>query len=96
MSHKVPEADNRDDEILRSDIRRLGNQLGDTLVRQHGQHLLDLVEQVRALGKSARRGGSETAGDDLDKLLRELDLDMVIPLVRAFTTYFYLANVAEQ
>ena len=86
----------RDDEILRSDIRRLGNQLGDTLVRQHGQPLLDLVEQVRALGKSARRGGSETAGDDLDRLLQELDLEMVIPLVRAFTTYFYLANVAEQ
>jgi phosphoenolpyruvate carboxylase len=84
------------DDILRSDIRRLGNQLGDALVRQHGQDLLDLVEQVRAFGKSARRGGSETAGEDLDKLLRELDLEDVIPLVRAFTTYFYLANVAEQ
>ena len=84
------------DDLLRSDIRRLGNQLGDALVRQHGSDLLDLVERVRALGKSARRGGSETAGDDLDKLLRELDLDNVIPLVRAFTTYFYLANVAEQ
>jgi phosphoenolpyruvate carboxylase len=89
-----PETDR--DDILRSDIRRLGNQLGDALVRQHGQDLLDLVEQVRALGKSARRGGSETAGEDLDKLLRELDLENVIPLVRAFTTYFYLANVAEQ
>ncbi len=89
-----PETDR--DDILRSDIRRLGNQLGDALVRQHGQDLLDLVEQVRALGKSARRGGSETAGEDLDKRLRDLDLEDVIPLVRAFTTYFYLANVAEQ
>jgi phosphoenolpyruvate carboxylase len=84
------------DDRLRSDIRRLGNQLGDALVRQQGQELLDLVEQVRSLGKSARRGGSDSAGDDLGRLLVELKLAEVIPLVRAFTTYFYLANVAEQ
>ncbi|MEA1904094.1 MAG: phosphoenolpyruvate carboxylase [Actinomycetota bacterium] len=84
------------DDALRTDIRRLGNQLGDALVRQHGQDLLDLVEQVRALGKSARRGGSTDAMDKLDKLLSELPTHQVIPLVRAFTTYFYLANVCEQ
>lgn len=85
----------RDDE-LRADIRRLGNQLGEALVRQHGQELLDLVEEVRSLGKSARRGGSADAAQDLHALLRKLDTSEVIPLVRAFTTYFYLANVAEQ
>ena len=84
------------DEQLRSDIRRLGNQLGEALVRQHGQTLLDLVERVRALGKSARRGGSEEAAAELHELLAELATEDVIPLVRAFTTYFYLANVAEQ
>ncbi|HEX6221551.1 MAG TPA: phosphoenolpyruvate carboxylase, partial [Acidimicrobiia bacterium] len=85
----------RDDE-LRADIRRLGNQLGEALVRQHGQELLDLVEEVRSLGKSARRGGSTDAAADLHALLGKLDTPDVIPLVRAFTTYFYLANVAEQ
>jgi phosphoenolpyruvate carboxylase len=84
------------DDALRSDIRRLGNQLGDALVRQHGQELLDLVEEVRSLGKSARRGGSAAANQDLHALLTKLDTVEVIPLVRAFTTYFYLANVAEQ
>ncbi|HUG31857.1 MAG TPA: phosphoenolpyruvate carboxylase [Acidimicrobiia bacterium] len=84
------------DEALRADIRRLGNQLGEALVRQHGQDLLDLVEEVRSLGKSARRGGSADAGRRLDALLTELETTDVIPLVRAFTTYFYLANVAEQ
>jgi phosphoenolpyruvate carboxylase len=86
---------NRDDQ-LRLDIRRLGNQLGESLVRQNGQELLDLVEQVRALGKSSRRGGSQEAAGALDTLLAELTVEEVIPLVRAFTTYFYLANVAEQ
>ena len=84
------------DEILRADIRRLGNQLGEALVRQHGQDLLELVEKVRSLGKSARRGGSADAAVELRSLLEDLDPDQVIPLVRAFTTYFYLANVSEQ
>jgi phosphoenolpyruvate carboxylase len=84
------------DDALRADIRRLGNQLGEALVRQHGQDLLDLVEDVRALGKSARRGGSAEAATKLRNLLQALDTEDVIPLVRAFTTYFYLANVSEQ
>jgi len=84
------------DEALRADIRRLGNQLGDALVRQDGPQLLELVEEVRALGKSSRRGGSSEAEAKLDQLLGELSIDRVIPLVRAFTSYFYLANVAEQ
>ena len=84
------------DDALRADIRRLGNQLGEALVRQHGEDLLDLVEEVRSLGKSARRGGSAEATEDLHDLLAKLDTVDVIPLVRAFTTYFYLANVAEQ
>lgn len=84
------------DDTLRADIRRLGNQLGDALVRQHGQELLDLVEEVRALGKSARRGGSADATKELRQVLQALETGEVIPLVRAFTTYFYLANVSEQ
>ena len=83
------------DEQLRADIRRLGNQLGDALVRQHGPDLLELVEQVRALGKSVRRGGSAESADELYRLLAGQSVGNVIALVRAFTTYFYLANVAE-
>lgn len=84
------------DDALRADIRRLGNQLGEALVRQHDTDLLDLVEEVRSLGKSARRGGSAEATENLHDLLAKLDTTDVIPLVRAFTTYFYLANVVEQ
>ena len=85
---------------LRSEIRLLGNLLGQTLVRQEGEQLLDLVEQVRALVKQVR--SAEEDGDtapcraELLELLSGLDLKTIISLVRAFTTYFYLANVAEQ
>ncbi len=75
-----------DDAGLRSDVRRLGDLLGQTLVRQEGQELLDLVELVR---KEIREG-------DAAQLLRKLSLEDSVQLVRAFSTYFHLANVAEQ
>lgn len=84
------------DQTLRADIRRLGAQLGDTLVRQHGQDLLDLVEQVRALTGQQRTDPTSEVGQQLEALLENQDLETTIQLVRAFTTYFHLANVAEQ
>ncbi|MFN2557151.1 MAG: phosphoenolpyruvate carboxylase [Nitriliruptorales bacterium] len=80
---------------MRADIRHLGDLLGQTLVRQEGRELLDLVEHVRALSKAAR-GGYRAAGKELGEVLVDLDLPMAIRLVRAFSIYFHLANVAEQ
>ena len=84
------------DAALRTDIRRLGTQLGETLTRQHGPELLELVEKVRALTKRLRDEPTETDAAELERLLTGLDLSTTIRLVRAFTSYFYLANVAEQ
>lgn len=82
------------DLALRADIRRLGNQLGDALVRQHGPGLLDRVEQVRTLARSLRRDHDSSA--ELAELLSAEDVSDAIRLVRAFTVYFHLANTAEQ
>jgi phosphoenolpyruvate carboxylase len=88
------------DSTLRSEIRLLGNLLGQTLVRQEGAHLLELVEEVRSLVKDVRSaeedGETSPARAELLEVLGDLDLKTIISLVRAFTTYFYLANVAEQ
>ncbi len=89
----TPELDNLD-AALRSDIRRLGTQLGDALVRQHGQDLLDRVEQVRAIAQGLRR--DDASNDSLVDVLADVDLGEAINLVRAFTVYFHLANTAEQ
>ncbi|MEV8309671.1 phosphoenolpyruvate carboxylase [Streptomyces flavidovirens] len=73
---------------LRADIRRLGDLLGETLVRQEGPELLELVERVRAL--------TRTDGEAAAELLGDTDLETAARLVRAFSTYFHLANVTEQ
>ncbi len=82
------------DSALRSDIRRLGNQLGDALIRQQGPDLLERVEQVRVLARELRQG--DDAHLQLTELLADVDVVDAIQLVRAFTTYFHLANTAEQ
>ena len=85
------------DAALRSDIRRLGNQLGNTLVRQHGESLLDAVERVRTLTRNLRdRGSNEDVTAELHDLFDDTDVAHAILLIRAFTVYFHLANVAEQ
>ena len=85
------------DTALRSDIRRLGHQLGNTLVRQHGESLLDAVERVRMLTRNLRdQGSNEDVTAELHELFDDTDVAHAILLVRAFTVYFHLANVAEQ
>ena len=91
-----PDYHSEGDDRLRADIRRLGSQLGDTLIRQHGRHLLELVEEVRLLTKATRIGGDPRAAGRLETVLADLDLEEVVNLVRAFSAYFHLANVAEQ
>ncbi|HKX76390.1 MAG TPA: phosphoenolpyruvate carboxylase [Acidimicrobiia bacterium] len=88
--------DGNGDEALRADIRRLGAQLGQALTRQHGADLLELVEKVRAHTKAVRMEGDTEADDRLAEMLEVLSLETTIELVRAFSAYFYLANVAEQ
>ncbi|HEY3007147.1 MAG TPA: phosphoenolpyruvate carboxylase [Micromonosporaceae bacterium] len=83
----MPEPNGADAE-LRADIRRLGTLLGQTLARQEGRALLDLVEEVRAQVRSD--------ADAAAARLAALDVDTGTKLARAFSTYFHLANITEQ
>jgi phosphoenolpyruvate carboxylase len=75
---------------LRADVRTLGDLLGQSLVRQSDQSLLDLVEQVRLAVRESE------IDLDVTSLISNLPTERKMQLARAFTTYFNLANVAEQ
>jgi phosphoenolpyruvate carboxylase len=85
-------AEHPDGPELRSDLLRdvdeLAALLGGTLLRQEGPELVQLVERIR---RAIRTDREATVA-----LLADLDLSSAARLARAFTTYFYLANVAEQ
>ncbi|MEV4638143.1 phosphoenolpyruvate carboxylase [Actinoplanes sp. NPDC049548] len=76
------------DAALRADIRRIGTLLGQTLARQEGKPLLDLVEEVRALVRADAPAAAER--------LAAMDVTTGTKLARAFSTYFHLANITEQ
>ena len=75
-----------DNTDLRNDVRKLADLLGQTLARQEGEELLALVESVRL---SVREGSQ-------DQILNKISDSQTIALVRAFSNFFHLANVAEQ
>lgn len=88
-------SENRSDAPLREDIRQLGGLLGSTIHEQAGETVYETIEEVRGLAKDARAGDG-AAAEALEKRLGELPDEMIVPVVRAFSQFLNLANIAEQ
>ncbi len=80
-------------EPMREDIRLLGSILGDTVREQNGDEVFDLVERARVESFRVRR--SEIDRGELARLFDGIDVRRAIPVIRAFTHFALLANVAE-
>jgi phosphoenolpyruvate carboxylase len=83
-------------ERLRNDVHFLGNVLGEVLREQHGQALLDLVEDIRLRAIWQRTTTATVALDPLAESLAALQQDEMFAVARAFSLYFYLINAAEE
>jgi phosphoenolpyruvate carboxylase len=81
---------------LSEDIHRLGDLLGETLKRLGGERLFAIEEEVRALCKQLRTEHSPAIEKKLKKRLSSLSLEEAMGVIRAFSVYFQLANIAEQ
>lgn len=80
-------------EPLRDDIRLLGGILGDIVREQAGEDVFDLVERARVESFRVRR--SEIDRAELAELFSTVDTADAIPVIRAFSHFALLANVAE-
>ncbi len=80
---------------LREDIRLLGRILGDTLREQEGEEVFDLVERIRQNAIGFRRDRDPAAKRELERLLNKLDPAPTITVVRAFSFFSQLLNIAE-
>ena len=83
------------DAALFDDIRLLGRLLGDLIREQEGQAMFDIVETVRQLSVKFHRDGDARDRRALDKLLSSLSRDQAVSVIRAFSYFSILANIAE-
>lgn len=86
---------NDKDQPLIDDIRLLGRILGDIIREQEGVAVYELIEQVRQLSVTFRRDHDQDADKALKKLLKGLSTDQTVSVIRAFTYFSHLANLAE-
>jgi len=82
------------DQTLRREIDSLGRLFGDVLRQFEGEPAFELVERVRALAKQFRDGDSP-AGDQLAALLKDLQGHDLLVVIKAFSGFLELANLAE-
>ena len=83
------------DSALVDDIRLLGRILGDVIREQEGVAIFNLIERIRVLSVRFHRHGDENANKELKKLLKGLSADDAVKVIRAFTYFSHLANLAE-
>src|SRR5438270_2696402 len=78
---------------LREDRRLLGRLLGEVIRAQAGEEALNRIERIRQAAVAFRR--ENTGSEELDGLLNALDLDQTMDVVRAFSFFSHLLNIAE-
>ncbi|MBU9714325.1 phosphoenolpyruvate carboxylase [Evansella tamaricis] len=82
--------------LLRNDVKKLGNILGEILVHHGGISLFNQVEEIREMTKDLRKNYKEESYLKLKEKIRSLESPTRQHVIRAFSIYFHLVNIAEQ
>jgi phosphoenolpyruvate carboxylase len=83
------------DQPLREDIRLLGRLLGDTVREQEGDKIFGIVEQIRQKSLRFHRDNDTPARQELEAILNSLTPAETIDIIRAYSHFSHLANIAE-
>ena len=83
------------DALLREDIRLLGRILGDTVRDQEGADVFDLVERIRQTSIRFHRDDDKAERRELEIILDSMSISQTVRVVRAFSYFSHLANIAE-
>ena len=83
-------------DALSREIKLLGSLLGQVIAEQAGEEILALVERVRKLTIDIRKNPSATRQRGLRAILEELSAEQIEALIKAFSLYFHLTNLAEE
>jgi len=83
------------DRPMRDDIRLLGRVLGDTVRDQEGSASFELVERIRQSSIAFRRDEDVAARRELERILDSLSREQTMVVVRAFSYFSHLSNLAE-
>jgi len=84
------------DKQLRARVKLFGNILGDILRKQAGERVFAAVEALRKGYISLRKQDNPRKHERLTRLIENLDADSAMHVVRAFSIYFSLVNIAEE
>lgn len=84
-----------EEQPLVEDIRLLGRLLGEVIREQEGKKAFDLIERIRQLSVTFRRHDDDEADRTLKRTLRLLSDEQAVSVIRAFTYFSHLANLAE-
>lgn len=82
--------------LLRRDVKKLGNILGEILIHHGGMELFNEVESIREMTKKLRQSFDEETYVKLKAKIKQLRPPIRQHVIRAFSIYFHLINIAEQ
>lgn len=80
---------------LKSNVSMLGHLLGNTIRHAEGDVILDKVETIRQLSKTALSGNKEEK-KRLSQEIKNLSNEQLTPVARAFSQFLNLTNIADQ
>jgi len=95
IDYAMPETEHKQHQLLKENIRYLGKMLGESILNKEGKGTLDLIENIRKSAVKFHKENDQQASLTLEKLLKHLTPEQTISVVRAFSYFKHLVNIAE-